>query len=119
MSAPIARACGRDPVVCGKPSRHVFRSVGRLHPEVTADRTIMIGDRYMRNLILHLACSKLLSRGCVTLSALARLASALLFLIIWSFRIESDVLLGKNCGLKTLLVGTGIDNLGWMRSDLQ
>ena len=33
------------------------------------------------------------------------------------FRIESDVLLGKNCGLKTLLVGTGIDNLGWMRSD--
>ena len=54
----------------------------------------------------------------MTLSALARLASALPFQIVWSFRIESDVLLGKNCGLKTLLVGTGIDNLGWMRSEL-
>ena len=32
------------------------------------------------------------------------------------FRIESDVLLGRNCDLKTLLVGTGIDNMGRTQS---
>ena len=48
MSAPIARAAGREPVVCGKPSAHVFESVRRLHPDVRADRTIMIGDRLVQ-----------------------------------------------------------------------
>ena len=48
VSAPIARAAGREPVVCGKPSAHVFECVRRLHPDVRADRTIMIGDRLVQ-----------------------------------------------------------------------
>ena len=45
MVAPIAKASGRQPVVCGKPSAHVFETVRRIHPDVTADRTLMVGDR--------------------------------------------------------------------------
>jgi len=68
--ASIATAANRKFTICGKPSPYVFTAVQNSFPQVTAGRTIVIGDR-----------------------------------------VESDILLAGRCGMRSLMVGTGIDSL--------
>jgi len=75
MVAAVATASGRKPVVLGKPSKFMYEIVQTRHPEIVAERTLMIGDRA-----------------------------------------NTDILLGKNCGLQTLLVGSGVHSLSDTRT---
>ncbi len=84
-------ASKRPPTLCGKPSEFVFEGISQMHPEIDAKRTLIIGDR--------LGAMKSWQTGSVFNHR--RL----------NFRLDSDIRLGKLCGLKTLLVGTGINTM--------
>ncbi len=38
-------AAGREPVILGKPSHHMFEAVRQVHPHIVPQRTLMIGDK--------------------------------------------------------------------------
>ena len=87
MVAAVTTAAGREPVVLGKPSKFMFEIVQRRHPSIQPARTLMIGDRLkpFKVKIQELNQSSINST---------------------TYRANTDILLGKNCGLQTLLVGS-------------
>ena len=45
MAATISMAAQRDPIVLGKPESYTFEAIQRDHPNIKAERTLMIGDK--------------------------------------------------------------------------
>jgi len=68
--ASVSTAANRKPIVCGKPTNHIYTAVKEAFPQVTSAKTLVIGDR-----------------------------------------VGSDILMAANCGMRSLMVGTGIDQL--------
>ena len=100
MVAAVATAAGRQPVVLGKPSKFMFEIVARRHPGIVPARTLMIGDRWE---FVSILCIMMYSDR------------------VRVHRANTDILLGKNCDLQTLLVGSGVHSLaetrGWEASE--
>ena len=70
FAAAVEAAVKRSPIIVGKPSSFVFNVISQDNPDITPERTLMIGDN-----------------------------------------LDTDIQLGKNCNLITLLVGSGIHSI--------
>ena len=88
----IETAANRKAEIVGKPNTFAFEILKKMLPEMTEDSTLMIGDRYSYH---------------------QRKASRIF--LDQFFRADSDVQFGKNCKIKTLMVGSG----GYSEQDLQ
>ena len=84
----------RQPIVLGKPEKYIFEAVQKKFPDIEPSRTLMIGDKY-DIFYFSQVCFKT---------------------IAFCFSLKTDIQMGKNCDLKTLLVGTGVDDLETSRS---
>ena len=84
----------RQPIVLGKPEKYIFEAVQKKFPDIEPSRTLMIGDKY-DIFYFSQVCFKT---------------------IAFCFSLKTDIQMGKNCDLKTLLVGTGVDNVETARN---
>ena len=99
MVAAVKTASGRDPVVLGKPSKFMFEVI------IMNDHHI-----YHSNSNINFQIVQKRHPGIVPERTL-----------MIGDRANTDILLGKNCGLQTLMVGSGVHQLSsarlWEKSD--
>ena len=91
MVMSIVTASRRQPKILGKPETFMFEAVTKKFPDIKPERTLMIGDKYVMNFV----------QKCHYIS----------YSKINTFSTKTDIMLGKNCGLKTLMVDTGVDSI--------
>ena len=93
MVMSIVTASRRQPKILGKPETFMFEAVAKDFPDIKPERTLMIGDKYVK---------------IFSVSKKMDIFYCFFFLL---FSTKTDILLGKNCGLKTLMVGSGVDSI--------
>lgn len=99
----VQTCTAREPIVIGKPNRSICEWLIK-NGSIKPARTLMIGDWWV---------------------VLCSIGILYKFLIVYNFFVAifscgSDIVLGHNCGFKTLLVGTGVNQLSdvhiWQQS---